>query len=497
MNQFDHNSKKFFLILFSIGLTITLIFFSIPNFIDLNRYELLSNRLDAYNESPSNPDKPNNKPSDNPGTNNGNGNPPNNGNNNGNNNPPNNGNNTPNNGGNNNSGNNNNGNNPDVPSKPEENEPSGPTEEEEKPVETPSGEKIMKATFFLNGSDSIEKNEVTCMTKGDSCEIILPNITRKDGKVIGWNLNANSIEGYGVGTKYTLSKNQYFYAITSKKIMVTFDLNGATSLNYSSVSCDLYNKDTSCSVGLPSIQRNYGTGIGFSTNKDATSSDYGATLSISNNIYLYAISSSNFQATFHANGAFDLSETNKGCKAYNRATSCNISAPSMKQDSYTSIGWNTSSESTSVLYGVGTNIPLSGNMNYYAIRKIDETGFFTNNAYAGLNLINSLRASKGISPLKWSKSLEYSAELRVNEVIIYPNGQHLRPNKTDFYTANDLAYAENWTQSYSNDQNEMHKLFMNSPSHLKTMLSSEYTIVGIAVKYNSKDKLYYWVELFG
>jgi len=484
-----NNHAKILVILLSILISIMTFYIAIPKFIDIESYRNLSKRLEKrkseessnpssnqgntkpnYNHQDPDPNVPSN-PSDTNEENNHNSDNPTN----------------PDVNENNNSSNSNNENN-------NSNEKPNGEESEEKPSVTEEQIKTFTVTFVSNGADQIGTNSLSCQTKTKSCEIVLPSIIKNGGEVYGWNESANATTGTAVGSTIQITKDQTLYAITGKKNTVTFEANGAT-LSFSKSTCTSYNESKSCQVTTPTIHRENGKGIGFSTNKNATTSEFGSTISVSNSMTVYAISVSNYQAYFDANGAYSISSKSLSCAAYNMNKSCNITAPTMEKDSYTMLGWSTNSEADDISYQVGSPIPLNNNLTFYAIRKIANSGFLTNNQEV-LNLINNLRSSYGLSKLKWSKSLEHSAELRVKEIILSPN-EHIRPNGSDFYTVNNLAYAENWTDSPTSDVNIMHQAFVNSPPHKANMLNDDYTIVGIAGIKDERTGIYYWVELFG
>jgi uncharacterized protein YkwD len=384
------------------------------------------------------------------------------------------------------------------PSIPPEIEPDPPIIDE-KPTITPSGETTYTIGFYQNGATSIETKELKCTTKNKSCYITLPQITRNDGTVYGWSQNAHDKNGIPVNTAYEVTNNHYLYAITSKTNQIKFEPNGAT-LNSTSASCTMYNQEQNCQVKTPKITRTGGYALGFSPNKSATSSTYQNTITTAKNMTVYAISYSEYNAHFNPNGAFHIGATSLSCKAYNQNSSCSIIAPTIEKDSYTTIGWSPSSEASSVTYQVGSTITLNKNINLHGIRRVNNSGFLTQEAYNGLSLVNNLRLNNGVPSLRWSKSLEYSAELRVQELIdsgYNPSYPHNRPDGREFYTVNDLAYGESWTDARTGTADEMYQNFFISPPHKNAMLNREYTIIGIAGKKSPKDGKYYWVQLFG
>lgn len=513
MKPKNPQDSKIAFILGTFFLTIITFYIAIPKFIDLEKYQKLSNRLDIINEWDNNNNNENKRPpNNNQGSNSSN---------NTQNNPSKNPNaesnqeennvDLPNYNENNNSNDtenneqNNDFQNPELPTEPDIVKPDEPPKEEtnppiieENPPVEPSKEKTFTVKFNQNGADQIETNELKCTTKNDSCTITLPKITKENGEVHGWNKNKYAQDGITVNSTYKVTENHNLYAITSKTNTVTFDPNGAT-LNFTSSNCKTFNQEKSCVINTPTITRENGYGIGFSKNANATTSSYNSNISISSNLNLFAISASDFTAYFNPNGAFYIGAKSLSCKVYNKNKSCNIISPTIEKDSYTTLGWNSNSEATTVTYQIGSSITLNKNANFYAIRRINNTGFLTTEAYNGLSLVNQLRTSNNVPALKWSKSLEHSAELRVLEIIkgYDPLNPHKRPDGREFYTVNDLAYGESWTTAFQGTALEMYQNFFNSPPHKAAMLDKSYKTIGISGYKNPSDGVYYWVQLFG
>ena len=87
-------------------------------------------------------------------------------------------------------------------------------------------------------------------------------------------------------------------------------------------------------------------------------------------------------------------------------------------------------------------MPAKASENIYGI-EID----VTNNqkeAQDMLALINAERAKAGVAPLKWSNSIENSANLRAAELTVYYS--HTRPNDTKAFTSSILLPANICTQ---------------------------------------------------
>ena len=156
----------------------------------------------------------------------------------------------------------------------------------------------------------------------------------------------------------------------------TFDANGATSVGSSSLSCYPTSGGTSCTVEAPTITRSGYTIIGWSTNKDATSSSIepGDNITLTGNATYYAITrtSDPYIADWHDNGATLSSHLPKACYVFNKATTCKVDAPTITRSGYTVIGYNTSSSATTnnAAYDPSTKeLTLSSSGTWYAITK--------------------------------------------------------------------------------------------------------------------------------
>ena len=155
-------------------------------------------------------------------------------------------------------------------------------------------------TFKPNGTSTKETTlSCTMYNIQESCTMTSPKITRDGWESIGWNSNPNATKSTANTwehdslrkfTKAQYNQNGTLYAITSKDVTVTFNGNGAT-IGSKSEKCTMYNKDTSCSITSPSINRTGWETIGWNTSSTATTStwDVNTTENFSSNAKYYAI----------------------------------------------------------------------------------------------------------------------------------------------------------------------------------------------------------------
>jgi len=215
---------------------------------------------------------------------------------------------------------------------------------------------------------------------------ITSTIPTKEGYTFqGWGSSTtDTTVDYLSNASYTANANKTLYAIWKKTITITFVANGAT-ISKESVTCDMYNADTSCKVTFPTITRSGFTITGFNTDSTATTSQVasGAEKSVSANATYYAITSKQITITFYRNGAKSI--TPKGgsastatsltqtCTIRNSVTNCSITSPTITASSNTPtvLGWNTSASSTSSAWSQNTAKTFTDNASYYAITKKD------------------------------------------------------------------------------------------------------------------------------
>lgn len=237
-----------------------------------------------------------------------------------------------------------------------------------------------KITLTINGNGAtVSKSSVTCniYNTGKNCKVTTPTITRSGYSIIGFNSNANATQPeYKVSTSVNIDKDKTIYAITSKKLKLTVNGNGAkvtkssvtcnvynndktckvttpaitskkliatfkgngASVSSSSLSCNIYNTAKTCNVAAPTITRSGWTILGFSTNKNATTGSTAKTLSAGKTYY--AITKKNIKVTFDSKGAETIEYKSKSCTIYNSQTKCKIRIPILNKKGYSSYGYD-------------------------------------------------------------------------------------------------------------------------------------------------------------
>lgn len=128
---------------------------------------------------------------------------------------------------------------------------------------------IFTAIFSSNGADSISKKKIVCEIIDGRCQITLPEITKKNGKVLGWNTLDAKYAIYKPGEIITIENNVLFYAITYKENHLYIDDSRIDYISDQNISCRTYNKEESCMVTIPNYNKIGYENRGYSLRTDS------------------------------------------------------------------------------------------------------------------------------------------------------------------------------------------------------------------------------------
>ena len=251
------------------------------------------------------------------------------------------------------------------------------------------------ATFNVNGNGTsalstpsgCSKNSstgaITCSCKSSgtstSCNITTPTITAPSAtpSVCGYTTSTTGVRTgcTSHNTSITLSSNPTYYAQTynSTALSGTFTIQDSNAATQSggSTSCYRYNGNSNCTITAPKLTNKTGyTVVGWKKDgtTSSTSSDLAATgsatVSISSNVTYKSVTYKSYSASFSIvdTAAATTSATSASCNAYNGATSCSVTAPTLTNKSgYTAVGWSATNGGTTKVTSF-----TSGNT-YYSI----------------------------------------------------------------------------------------------------------------------------------
>lgn len=152
-----------------------------------------------------------------------------------------------------------------------------------------------------------------------------------------------------------------------KQLSALFYLNGSEAIANDYLVCST--SDDSCNITLPTIERESSEIIGWSTKKDATKAKYKVNekITLTENIKLYAITKKRVIVDFEENGVDHLSSNREDCTYYNDEKYCYVTVPKISYSNGKIIGFNTSSDSETLLVGPNSKIRVSDNTTFYAL----------------------------------------------------------------------------------------------------------------------------------
>ena len=211
--------------------------------------------------------------------------------------------------------------------------------------------KKVTATFEKNGANSLSYTSKSCniYNTNTTCTIKTPTIIRSGWTILGYAESATATtEKYKVSSNISISENKKYYAVTSRTLTATFEKNGASTLSYTSKSCNIYNTSSSCNVTTPTITRSGWTILGFAESASATTAKYkvSSNITINSNKKYYVITNKKVTVTFDANGGETIEYTSKSCDLYNNKTSCNIRIPIVNKIGYGAYAFDIKGKST-------------------------------------------------------------------------------------------------------------------------------------------------------
>ena len=240
-----------------------------------------------------------------------------------------------------------------------------------------NAEKTYTASFNGNGIE-IEVDALKCNTKSTSCTIIAPAV-EIDG-MLGWSTSPDGTDIIKVGDQITLTSDTTYYVIVDQAEEQTFtvklEANGSSvAEGVKTLSCTT--RGVACTVDMPSFSRNSWRVLGWSdstTGEIVTTAAGKITLNATNNgKTYYAITEQTLTATFTANNA-TISKTTASCTT--RTNTCSVASPTISRSGYTTFGWAVNANEP-IVYGSGSQIPLTGNTNYVAISERTFTATFS------------------------------------------------------------------------------------------------------------------------
>ena len=163
---------------------------------------------------------------------------------------------------------------------------------------------------------------------------------------------------------------------------ITFNLNGASMIEYKSLRCK--EKNGSCKLVLPKSTRNGGIVLGYSDNKDDLEAKYkiGETITLTDNINLYTISYTPYSLFIDKNGVDYVEKESLSCKAFNENRTCDVTIPKYNKIGYENKGYSTFKDATTGFIYASSSYSLSKNIVIYPI-------YSTSSRHRSLNIVKT------------------------------------------------------------------------------------------------------------
>ena len=242
----------------------------------------------------------------------------------------------------------------------------------------------LNLSFDKNGSEYISNTKIKCkvINNNDGCYVNLPLIKKEGAEILGWSTNPNDTQAeYPINKKSLIKNNLKLYAITKTIVDIDFYKNGADSISNNRQSCIFYNKNKSCTINTPIINRKDSKIIGWNTDKKSHSSIYKEKeeISVSENNKYYAITEVPVNISFSKNGATDISFVNYSCLYYNEEHGCLVSTPTIIRNGWNIIGFSKDKNSKVSEINANSSISISKSGTYYAITSKTVTAHFDKN----------------------------------------------------------------------------------------------------------------------
>ena len=126
------------------------------------------------------------------------------------------------------------------------------------------------AKINLNGASFTDTKTVRCQIDENGCYVLLPNVIREHGIVLGYSDNKDDTTAkYNQGSSIFISDNVELYVISYHENTLIIDDTNIDYLENNNISCKMYNEDKSCKVKLPRYNKKGYENKGYSTSKES------------------------------------------------------------------------------------------------------------------------------------------------------------------------------------------------------------------------------------
>src|SRR5574344_2686703 len=308
-----------------------------------------------------------------------------------------------------------------------------------------------------NGGNSLQ----TSTLENNDLASLAKVVTKEGYSFVGWNTDENATEGLN---SYSVSKNATLYAIFRKNVTATFNMvdSSAGTLSSKTVSCYLYNNETSCNITTPGITATAGyTILGYSTTSGSTTAEVGvsSSVSITGDITYYSVTrkTTALNGTFYYGSGDTITNEVSSCYLFNGAVNCTVN-PSSSSISSTYKG------STFIDYS--TNSASNVTISNYTIT--EDTSF-----YGYYEQVVSLTYKDGAYTTSGSSNTSVTTS-KIKYVLSSTGDNSEIPS----ITLKDVSVSSGWNAlGYRSDTNTTTQTYTSGSKY--TLSSSSITMYGI------------------
>ena len=213
----------------------------------------------------------------------------------------------------------------------------------------------------------------------------------------GWTDEPGGTEvKYELNSQYTVNKDQFLYIVRRTALQVTFcSQSGASNSTFAKLN-QTVGKGLTIQLPKVPVRKGY-QALGWALSKNASKAAYaqGKVITVKKNLNFYAVyKKMPYKVTFNNNSGTSTSKTYTSLDLY-AAKNQKITLPEVpKAKGYVNLGWTTTKGGKDPVYAAGSQVKVTKNTTYYAVRRKSKyytVQFFlgngkTNASYQKLNM---------------------------------------------------------------------------------------------------------------
>ena len=249
---------------------------------------------------------------------------------------------------------------------------------------------------LYNNSGTASFSKLT-LTAYETNSVTLPDPGGTKYVNYGWTDEQGGTEvKYELNSQYTVNKDQFLYIIRRTALQVTFrSQSGASNNTFARLNQTI---GKGLTIQLPKVPDRKGyQALGWALSKNASKAVYaqGKVITVKKNLNFYAVyKKMPYKVTFNNNSGTSTSKTSTSLDLY-AAKNQTITLPEVpKAKGYINLGWTTTKGGKNPEYAAGSQVKVTKNTTYYAVRRKSKyytVQFFlgngkTNASYQKLNM---------------------------------------------------------------------------------------------------------------